>query len=520
MIKKFAVIYVDNRPVFEPESEEGNKEYKLRLDTMSQDKLLKMTSRLNTIGKQTEYYFYFIGVDDSGNTGYINSDALNFSLKCLEKIIGNCGATVVEKDTLEMDNKTHMAIICVQKTGNIIQPEEIRACFLGKSGSGKTSCISHMTHSSKSEPNIKHDIKHDIIGFNNISDKKFDLFNYKTEQSNTRKNIVRKSSRIVSLFDSPGSDMLHALLAYRPHLNVIIISVPDCSNEYNIYDTNIDTYIELSLMLNIDFVLVFNKCDIIDPEDIVMKCFIKDVASLLKQHELQLCCNGCECRDKCKNCVKYFFVSNFAKKDTVSEYNGLLNYFANYVKKSKSDSVCDDAVDFMINEVYTIPDVGNMVSGVLLNGCIKIGDKLYVGPAYDNRTVYHQITVKSIHKKGSDVREIAQSDYATLELDSREIYLDKHMNIFDSVMGKTNTGSMKIYIYKNPHRLIKNTEYVLYVDNLIERVILVDMYEEKDKNYYGIFDLLIHGGIYIRRQRKCVIRSKKWVDRYVYGIIL
>lgn len=56
-----------------------------------------------------------------------------------------------------------------------------------------------------------------------------------------------------------------------------------------------------------------------------------------------------------------------------------------------------DHVEFYVNETYSVPGVGTVVSGPLLHGSIKVGQTLHLGP--DTLGKFNPVTIKSIHLK-------------------------------------------------------------------------------------------------------------------------
>lgn len=57
----------------------------------------------------------------------------------------------------------------------------------------------------------------------------------------------------------------------------------------------------------------------------------------------------------------------------------------------------DQPFHFEINETYSVPFVGTVVSGVVKSGLVHIGDKVLLGP--DHSGLFVTTTIKGIHRK-------------------------------------------------------------------------------------------------------------------------
>lgn len=75
----------------------------------------------------------------------------------------------------------------------------------------------------------------------------------------------------------------------------------------------------------------------------------------------------------------------------------LIRNFLNVLPSlTKYDSI-DQPFHFEINETYSVPFVGTVVSGVMKSGMVHIGDKVLLGP--DHAGQFVTTTIKGIHRK-------------------------------------------------------------------------------------------------------------------------
>jgi GTPase len=64
---------------------------------------------------------------------------------------------------------------------------------------------------------------------------------------------------------------------------------------------------------------------------------------------------------------------------------------------SRSPQTDEEPAEFQIDDTYSVPGVGTVVSGTNLKGTIKLNDLLLLGP--DPLGHFQQIAVRSIHRK-------------------------------------------------------------------------------------------------------------------------
>lgn len=74
----------------------------------------------------------------------------------------------------------------------------------------------------------------------------------------------------------------------------------------------------------------------------------------------------------------------------------------------------DEPAEFQIDDTYSVPGVGTVVSGTTLKGVIKLNDILLLGPDPLGRFI--PIAIKSIHRKRMPVREVRGGQTASFAL--------------------------------------------------------------------------------------------------------
>ena len=109
----------------------------------------------------------------------------------------------------------------------------------------------------------------------------------------------------------------------------------------------------------------------------------------------------------------------------VSNVNGsnlqLLKLFLNLLGPRTANHD-NEAAEFQIDDTYSVPGVGTVVSGLTMKGVIKLNDVLYLGP--DSLGHFSPIAIKSIHRKRMPVKEVRSGQTASFALKKVTCYLN------------------------------------------------------------------------------------------------
>eukprot|EP00061_Rhincodon_typus_P013764 g40343.t1 len=103
----------------------------------------------------------------------------------------------------------------------------------------------------------------------------------------------------------------------------------------------------------------------------------------------------------------------FQISNVTGENLELLKMFLNLLSPRTSFKE-DEPAEFQIDDTYSVPGVGTVVSGTTLRGLIRLNDILLLGP--DPLGNFMPIAVKSIHRKRMPVREVRGGQTASFAL--------------------------------------------------------------------------------------------------------
>ena len=97
-----------------PEVEQGNIEYKLKINPEKNFRLVKLSTQLKwRCVEGNGMAIYFIGVSDSGNIVGLVSEELNTSLDYLKQMVQLNGAEIVQKNINQIKSGTFWASIVI-----------------------------------------------------------------------------------------------------------------------------------------------------------------------------------------------------------------------------------------------------------------------------------------------------------------------------------------------------------------------------------------------------------------------
>ncbi|KAJ8963542.1 hypothetical protein NQ317_019039 [Molorchus minor] len=103
----------------------------------------------------------------------------------------------------------------------------------------------------------------------------------------------------------------------------------------------------------------------------------------------------------------------FQVSNVSGENLGLLKTFLNLLT-TRMEYHENEPAEFQIDDTYSVPGVGTVVSGTTLRGVIRLNDVLMLGP--DPLGNFQQIAVKSIHRKRMAVKEVRAGQTASFAL--------------------------------------------------------------------------------------------------------
>ncbi|XP_025077161.1 GTP-binding protein 1-like [Pomacea canaliculata] len=174
-------------------------------------------------------------------------------------------------------------------------------------------------------------------------------------------------------------------------------------------------HLGLALALNVPVFVVVTKVDMCPPN--VMAETLKLLTRILKspgcrkipvivQNKDDVICSATNFTSE--RMCPVFQVSN-----VTGENLDLLKMFLNLLSTRVKCDISKPA-EFQIDDTFSVPGVGTVVSGTLLQGFIRLNDTLLLGP--DALGQFQSIVIKSIHRKRMPVKEVRGGQTASFAL--------------------------------------------------------------------------------------------------------
>ncbi|XP_034044473.1 GTP-binding protein 1-like isoform X2 [Thalassophryne amazonica] len=226
--------------------------------------------------------------------------------------------------------------------------------------------------------------------------------------------ICEKSSKIITFIDLAGHEKylkttVFGMTGHLPDFCMLMVG----SNAGIIGMTK--EHLGLALALNVPVFVVVTKIDMC-PANILQET-LKLLQRLLKSPGCRkiplLVQNKDDVIVTASNFSSERMCPIFQISNVTGENMDLLKMFLNLLCSRTTFSI-DEPAEFQIDDTYSVPGVGTVVSGTTLCGLIRLNDTLLLGP--DPLGTFIPIAVKSIHRKRMPVREVRGGQTASFAL--------------------------------------------------------------------------------------------------------
>ena len=417
----------------EPEKEDGNIEYKLKLLNKDDIRIEKLASQMRFRTEEGDgECIYNLGIEDKGRVVGITPVEYEETIRVLKTAadMNNYAITLLSSSLVsgrETELRSIYEIMVREKNDN--KYIDLRVAIAGSVDSGKStftgSIVNGVTDDGRGYArsmifNYPHEFKtgrtssisHQILGF----DVKGEIVNYRSVCGKMSwPDIVRSSSKIVTFFDLAGHEKylkttILGLTSAPPNLCLIMIG----ANRGVLRMTR--EHIFLCITLGIPFAFVITKIDMISDNQKIYNDTMTTINKILKSPIVRRIPVKINNMQDILTCAKQMHTESIVPIFNVSNVTGEgmdnIRQFLNVLKKEPV-KVVDNNVKFFIDYIWNVTGIGTVVGGNLVSGKIKVGDRLFLGP---NNNEYEQIIVKSIHSKRVPVQSVSYGSYVCLGL--------------------------------------------------------------------------------------------------------
>lgn len=304
---------------------------------------------------------------------------------------------------------------------------EIRVAVVGNVDAGKSTLLGVLTHGEldngrgyarqrlfrhkhEMESGRTSSVGNDILGFDSLGN----VVNKPDHGTLDWVKICEKSSKVITFIDLAGHERylkttVFGMTGHAPDFGMLMIG----ANAGIVGMTK--EHLGLALALSVPVFVVVTKIDMCPPN--VLQDNLKLLIRILKSSGCRKVPVMVKTKDdvivSATNFVSQRLCPIFQVSNVTGENLELLTMFLNLLK-TRMPSQDDKPAEFQIDDTYSVPGVGTVVSGTTLAGVIRLNDTLLLGP--DPLGRFTPIAVKSIHRKRMPVPEVRGGQTASFAL--------------------------------------------------------------------------------------------------------
>ncbi|MEM1669777.1 MAG: GTP-binding protein [Candidatus Methanomethylicaceae archaeon] len=393
------------------EEEEGNIEYKLKVACSTNNRLEELASQIRyRLAEKGGEAFYLLGVSDSGEPIGLSDEELRISLENINKAANLAGAKV--SIIREAKGKKGKIVELLLRRSRDQLPIQISVITVGQADHGKTTTVGVLVtgESDNGDGLIMGKIaryKHEVLMRRTSSvverimgfDEEGNVVNYVLPSPLDEAQVYLNSSKLISFIDIGGHERylktaVRGLLSHNPDYAMLVIA-----GNVGI-STMTKEHLGIALSFKIPIFVVITKKDIA-PEQILSKT-IEELIFLLKSPGVNkipiLIKDLDDVAISAKNMNSGGIAPIFIISNKTKEGLDLLKNFLNLLPpRLKWDGEITKPFLVYIDDKFNVPGVGVVVSGLILQGWIKVGEKVWIGPFGDGS--FKETRIKSMHAK-------------------------------------------------------------------------------------------------------------------------
>ncbi|XP_057369884.1 GTP-binding protein 1-like [Daphnia carinata] len=304
---------------------------------------------------------------------------------------------------------------------------EIRVAVVGNVDAGKSTLLGVLTHGDLDNGRglarqklfrHKHEIEtgrtssvgNDILGF----DSSGNVVNEPDHGTLDWVKICSKATKVVTFIDLAGHEKylkttVFGMTGHVPDFTMLMVG----ANAGIVGMTK--EHLGLALALNVPVFVVVTKVDMCPAN--VLQDTLRLLLKVLKSPGCRKTPLLVRSKDDVVLSATNFVSERLCPIFQVSNVTGLnldlLKTFMNLLSARMTPGA-DEPAEFSIDDSYSVPGVGTVVSGTTLRGTIRLNDTLLLGP--DPVGQFIPITIKSIHRKRMPVKEVRGGQTASFAL--------------------------------------------------------------------------------------------------------
>ncbi|KAG0744286.1 hypothetical protein G6F57_005352 [Rhizopus arrhizus] len=378
-----------------------------------------------------------IGLEEDGTPMNLTTKEYEICIANLTLLTQALGADLADLDELiQLDiNKTPISTqkvshLMIRKRPKSVQEAlEVRVAVVGNVDAGKSTMLGVLTKGilddgrGKARVNLfrhKHEIESgrtssvggEILGFDSHS--KPILHPAGSGKKLTWEEITEKAAKVVSFVDLAG---------HEKYLKTTVFGMTGSAPDFAMLMVGANAgmigmakeHLGLALSLAIPVLVVITKIDRCPSH--VLEQTITELTKILKSKSCRkiplFVQNNHDVVMTAQNFVSERLCPIFQVSNVTGQGLDLVRNFLN-ILPSLTRYETDQPLHYEINETYSVPFVGTVVSGLIKSGVVHVGDKVILGP--DSVGQFATTSVKGIHRKRVSVPAATAGQTVTLAL--------------------------------------------------------------------------------------------------------
>lgn len=315
----------------------------------------------------------------------------------------------------------------IRKKADMKDFTEIRCAVVGNVDAGKSTLLGVLTHGEldngrglarqrlfrhkhEAESGRTSSVGNDILGFDSTGS----VVNQPEHGNLDWVRVCEKSSKVITFIDLAGHEKylkttVFGMTGHAPDFGMLMVG----ANAGIVGMTK--EHLGLALALSVPVFVVVTKIDMC-PTNVLQET-LKLLIRILKSPGCRKFPVLVKSQDDVILSATKFVSERLCPIFQVSNVTGenldLLKNFMNLLS-SRQPNTDEEPSEFQIDDTYSVPGVGTVVSGTNLRGTIKVNDQLLLGP--DPLGTFTPIAVKSIHRKRMPVSEVKSGQTASFAL--------------------------------------------------------------------------------------------------------
>ncbi|XP_054737305.1 GTP-binding protein 1 [Anastrepha obliqua] len=369
---------------------------------------------------------YEIGIGEDGSDNGLDEGEYSASVATLQSLATTIDADVVLLRQRKVE-KGLAGQYLVRRRVDTSDFMEIRVAVVGNVDAGKSTLLGVLTHGEldngrgharqrlfrhkhEMETGRTSSVGNDILGFDSVGN----VVNKPDHGTLDWVKICEKSAKVITFIDLAGHERylkttVFGMTGHAPDFGMLMIG----ANAGIVGMTK--EHLGLALALSVPVFVVVTKIDMCPPN--VLQDNLKLLFKILKSQGCRkvpvMVKNADDVVLSATNFVSQRLCPIFQVSNVTGDNLELLKMFLNLLttRMTGQDNL---PAEFQIDDTYSVPGVGTVVSGTCLQGLIKLNDTLMLGP--DALGNFIQIAVKSIHRKRMNVKEVRGGQTASFAL--------------------------------------------------------------------------------------------------------